>query len=334
MVLGHTVDALLATAGRADPAVVVYWKARGLTAPLFLVASGWAVTSAILRSGLRGADVARARLPRVLLLLVIGYGLRWPGWAGAALGAGDPATWSHLLAFDALHTIAVCLLLAGLLLALPLDARERGAAFALLVVVAIALGLRGPAPLPVAPGQLPGPVLAMALAQAAGGTSPFPLFPWIAFFFAGAIVALLVQAGARRAFATIAIVGAALVLATFWTGVGTMPAGHPALVAFRIGAVLLILAAMSALPASLGARLSPLGRASLGVYVIHVPVVYGWSVHEGLAQRIGPSLPLGEAVLAGVVVLCGSYALHRGAAAGLRATLVAAREALRRVSAA
>ena len=48
----------------------------------------------------------RGRLPRVLLLLAVGYALRWPGWGLDALLAGDPAVWSHLLAFDALHTAA------------------------------------------------------------------------------------------------------------------------------------------------------------------------------------------------------------------------------------
>ena len=315
MVAGHTLDALLALGARTDPLAIAYWKARGLTAPVFLMASGWAVTVAIRRSGARGLEIPRGRLPRVVLLLAIAYALRWPGWGADRLASGDAEVWAHLLAFDALHTIAVALLAAAGVLALPLADRARAGAFALLAVLAVALGMGGRAPLPVDPAALPPPLLAMAAAQAAGGTSPFPLFPWAAHFFVGGLVGLL---GGGRARA-LAALGAALVAATCWTGVGTMPPGHPVLFAFRTGAVLLLFAALSAVPARAAAALAPIGRASLGVYAIHLPVVYGWSTYDGLATRIGPRLGALQALAVAAAVLAGSFALHRAGTAALRA---------------
>jgi uncharacterized membrane protein len=332
MVAGHTLDALLALGIRDEPFAVAYWKARGLTAPVFLMASGWAVTVAIRRSGATGLAVPRGRLPRVLLLLAVAYALRWPGWGADRLASGDPAVWAHLLAFDALHTIALALLAAALVLALPLADRQRAWAFALLAVLAVALGMGGVAPLPVDPAALPLPLLPMAAAQAVGGTSPFPLFPWAGHFFVGGIVGLLAPRRARA----LAAAGAVLVAATFWTGVGTMPPGHPVLFAFRTGAVLLLFAALSAVPARAAAALAPLGRASLGVYAIHLPVVYGWSTSEGLASRIGPSLGALEALGVAAAVLAGSFALHHALRAALRASSrpVALALALRRARAA
>jgi acyltransferase len=321
MVFGHTLDALLAPAVRETPLAVAYWKARGLTAPLFLMVSGWAVTVAISRGRATGPAILRGRLPRVALLLGIGYALRWPGWGLERLAAGDPSVWSHLLAFDALHTIALALLATAAVLALPWTRREQGLALAALLVLAWSLGLRGPAPLPPAPASVPHAPALLALWQADGGTSPFPLFPWAAYFFAGAILALAAPGGAPRA-GPLAAVGAALVAATCWTGVGTMPPANPLLIAFRIGVILLVVAALTHVPAGAAGRVAPLGRASLAIYAIHVPLVYGWSTLDGLAQRVGPTRGAGAALGIAACVLVASVGIHRvvGAARWLVAT--------------
>jgi len=58
-------------------------------------------------------------------------------------------------------------------------------------------------------------------------------------------------------------------------------------------------------------RLSPLGRNSLWVYVLHIPVVYGWAGIQGLAERVGPTLSLSAALGVGLLLLFGSYAIVR-----------------------
>ncbi|WP_255821180.1 MULTISPECIES: acyltransferase [unclassified Anaeromyxobacter] len=310
MVFGHTLDALLAPAVRATAGVELYWKARGFTAPLFLMVSGWAVTVAISRGRARGLDIPRGRIGRVLLLLGIGYALRWPGWGVERLAAGELDVWAHFLSFDALHTIALALLAASLVLALPWSRREHAWAIGALGLLCIALGMLAPAPVVPGVAELPRSLPALALRQAAGGTSPFPLFPWAAYFFVGALVGLLAGTGGGRSAAGMALVGAVLVAGTIGTGVGEMPMGHPLLFTFRSGAVLLVLAALSTVPAAWAARLAPVGRASLGVYAIHVPVVYGWSTFTGLTNRIGPQLGLGSALLVATAVLLGSFAVN------------------------
>ncbi|MFT3915850.1 MAG: heparan-alpha-glucosaminide N-acetyltransferase domain-containing protein [Anaeromyxobacteraceae bacterium] len=308
MVVGHTLDALLSPAARLEPAVQAYWSARGFTLPLFLTVSGWAVAMALGRSRATGLAVPRARLPRVLLLLAIGYALRWPGWDAAGLRALSPAPWAHLLAFDALHLIALCLLAAALVFALPLRTRPRALLFLALAVLAASLGLTPPRPLVPPPEALPRGA-ALALAQAVGGSSPFPLVPWAAHFFVGAIVGLAALHDPRRTLRALAAGGAALVLATAWTGVGTMPVGHPLLLAYRTGVVSLALAALFAVPAGVARAVAPLGKASLAVYAVHVPIVYGWSTTPGLAWRVGPALGLPAALAVAAAVLASSYAL-------------------------
>jgi len=333
MVFGHTLDALLSGDVRTTPLVDLYWKARGFTAPLFLMVSGWAVTVAISRGRARGLDIARCRIGRVLLLLCIGYALRWPGWGLERLAAGDPEVWAHFLSFDALHTIALALLAASLVLALPWSRREQAWTFGALALLCVALGMLAPAPLAPSAAALPRSVPALALVQAMGGTSPFPTFPWAAYFFVGGLVGLLADAGSGRSTASMALIGAALVAGTIWTGVEEMPMGHPLLFTFRTGVVLLALAALSAVPAAAAARVAPVGRASLGVYAIHVPIVYGWSTYTGLTVRVGPHLGIGRALLVACAVLATSFALHLAFQQARRSATAGARWAWERVGA-
>ncbi|MGB8930789.1 MAG: heparan-alpha-glucosaminide N-acetyltransferase domain-containing protein [Anaeromyxobacteraceae bacterium] len=303
MVTGHTLDALLATTIRSHPAVVAYWKARGFTAPVFIAVAGWAVAAAIQRSGARGWEIPASRGKRAALLIAIGVLLLWPGWGIDGLLAGEPAVFAHLVSFGVLHTIGLSILATSFLFAAIPARRARLLALGAAALLSVALGLR-------APGN-PHTLGGIALEQAIGGTSPFPLFPWMAYFFAGSAVGLLVVGSGRREVAWLAGLGAAIVGATFWTGVGTMPFNDPILVVYRVGVFLLLIAGLSRVPASVASRLAPLGRASLGVYAIHVPIVYGWSSHPGLAARVGPRLGLAEALLVAVAVLLFSLVAER-----------------------
>ena len=300
MVAGHTLDALLAPALRSHPAVVAYWKARGFTAPVFIAVAGWAIAAAIHRSGASGWAIPAGRAKRVGLLLFIGVLLHWPGWGIDGLLAGDRGVFAHLLSFNVLHTIAVSIAVTALIFAALPARRVRLLALAAGGVLAVALGMRAPG----APESLVG----IALEQAIGGTSPFPLFPWMAYFFAGAAVGLMVLEAGRREAAWLAGLGAVAVGATCWTGVGTMPFNDPVLIVYRIGAFLLLIAALTQVPASAAARLAPLGRASLGVYAIHVPLVYGWSTRPGLATLVGQRLGPAQALLVAAAVLLVSLA--------------------------
>jgi hypothetical protein len=237
------------------------------------------------------------------LLLLLGFGLRWPGWNVPGLLAGDRETWRHLLAFDALHAIAVALLLAALAFAFLPRTRDRVLAFTLMAALAVTFGLRPPS----APATSLGGI---ALEQAFGGSSPFPVVPWLVYFVAGGLVGLLAGDGGRRAALAMGLAGAVLGALVF-LDVGDMPPAHPVLIGFRIGAVLLLLSLLAAVPDGVARALAPVGRASLAVYAIHVPIVYGWSTHAGLAARIGPALSFAAALGVAACVLAASFLLAR-----------------------
>jgi hypothetical protein len=54
-----------------------------------------------------------------------------------------------------------------------------------------------------------------------------------------------------------------------------------------------------------------MGRSSLWLYVLHLPVVYGWAGTPGLAGRVGPTLELGPALGVGLGLLAVSFAIAR-----------------------
>ena len=327
MVFGHTLDAVLSPAVRGSPGVAAYWQLRGLTAPLFLVVSGWAITAASLRSGAAGGAILGARAPRLLLLVALGLALRFPAWDTAGFLDGNRAAWRHFLAFDALHCVALGGLLASAVLAARANLGDRLTALAALSTLLLAAG-------PLLPEITATGIPEIAFEQILRGTSPFPALPWAAYVLAGAAVGLVAPlARGRVALAAgLGLSGAALVAAAHLAGLDDLAIWSPVLFALRLGQVLLLVAALGAVPAALAARAAPLGRASLFVYVAHVPVVYGWGVWQGLAQRVGPTLGLGAAAALATSLLAAALATRvlAGSAAGpLRALAARAVPALR-----
>ena len=304
MVLGHTLDALLAPAVRDNPWVQRYWELRGLTAPLFLLVAGFAVVAALGTSEASAGESFGRRARRALLLLFLGYFLHWPGWDTAhALGWGEELR-LRIFTFDALQSIGVSLLVGAAVLVLARGTWMRAVMLALLTV---SIPLASPWMWNAAASW---PV---ELQQAVGMPgSRFPLFPWAGYFFAGALAAhllRLLRPGWPQGLALVAL-GAGLLLLTRRLPADWSPTSAW-LVAFRVGEGLLVLGAVNLLPQMFSRPLAPLGRASLWLYVLHLPVVYGWAGTPGLASRVGQTQELLPALGIGVGLLAVCFAISR-----------------------
>ncbi|MCE9667601.1 acyltransferase [Myxococcus stipitatus] len=297
MVLGHTLDALLSPEARQQPWVQHYWAFRGITAPLFLLVSGWAVVAALGTRPTAARDVLGKRVRRSLLLLFLGYLLHWPGLAAVRAMGWTDTMLTRVLTFDALQCIGLALLSGSVLLALV---PARWGRPLVLLTLAVGIPLASAAAWRFGVG-LPGPVQQL-LGSAEG--SRFPFFPWAGFFFAGAFAAYvlnLIKPGWPQGLALLAVgfglVGLTRLVEADWAPTSAW------MVAYRVAQGLLVLGAVNLAPTRVSRILAPFGRMSLWIYVLHLPVVYGWADIAGLAHRVGPRLGLPAAVGVGVGLL-------------------------------
>jgi peptidoglycan/LPS O-acetylase OafA/YrhL len=88
-------------------------------------------------------------------------------------------------------------------------------------------------------------------------------------------------------------------------------ATSPWMVAYRVGQGLMVMGAIMLAPQRVSGLLAPLGNMSLWLYVLHLPVVYGWADIAGLAGRVGPTLGLPAALGVGVALLLACALLAR-----------------------
>lgn len=311
MVFGHTAEALLSAEARAQPWVQTYWTFRGLTAPVFLFVSGWAVVTSVSRSGLAGRALLARHFPRVMLLLGLGLLLRLPAWDLRGLLRFDGVVWAHWLGFDALQCIALSLFLGVAALAWVPSWKAR--AGVLLALVALVPVCSAAVEHFVTAASLPMP-LSSALRHDA--SSPFPLFPWGAYFFCGALVGTCLGAlerrglNARWGIPALLVIGAVTVVVALSLGI-SVERTSPTLFFYRLGQVCMIAGGALLLPTRMAGALSPVGRSALTVYVAHLPLVYGWAIFPGLRGWIGRVLDVPEVALLALLMLVFGLALAK-----------------------
>lgn len=135
--------------------------------------------------------------------------------------------------------------------------------------------------------------------------SKFPLFPWTAYFFAGAaFTALFYGVEDKRKFSIIVAISgfsvAALLFATRqitegFMGVADWWQGSPQHTLFRLGGTVMVFSLLYLLEKyykdrKIGDVLRICGQESLFVYIFHLMVVYGSVVNLGLKQFVGNNL--------------------------------------------
>lgn len=335
MIETHIVSATILPAIRLTNSFRWVNFVNGLVAPSFLFAAGlaFAVTQQ------RRFDVPLAfglplfkQLGRLLFLIAVGYLLQLPRFNFAKLVQETTrAEWLDFFQTDVLQCIGVSLLL---LFALRVTVRNERRMYGLLLGVAVGVVLVSPAVWGLdALSLAPAPI-----AQYLNGRngSQFPLFPWAAFLFFGAICGYwLMQARARAGeesqqgtegrfmgrvtAAGLVLSGAALLVESLAASRHRAP-GYwrysPSFFWLRLGLVMMLCAAMFFYERrrGVGAR-SPvtlIGRRSLLVYATHLLLIYGKWGTFGFRRWAEASYGYGEALLASVILLLLMYLLALG----------------------
>jgi peptidoglycan/LPS O-acetylase OafA/YrhL len=148
----------------------------------------------------------------------------------------------------------------------------------------------------------------------------FPLVPWSAFFFLGGALALLVPRVRERRHRAMALLlaGGVLLVVLDQCGLENWSAASPWLSFYRMGQAAVALGLLSTVPLWRVPGLVSLGRSSLGVYVAHLVLLYGWAGDEGLISAWARQLSMLEALGVAMVVLAAAIAMAQGIPSALR----------------
>jgi uncharacterized membrane protein len=300
MVETHVVNAFLSPGLRPTLAYKALDFFNGLIAPAFLFIAGFSFAIVAER---KWDDFLRLGRPfwkqfgRCLQILLIGYLLHMPRFSlqrlWHALRWGDKRV---PLGVDVLHAIAVSLLL--LLILVPLW-RRKERYFAFLAAAAAAVAL-------LTPWLLSLPVEKYVIWALAGYLkrlpySQFPLFPWMAFAWFGAVVSRFWQISRQggeeaRFFKRLFTAGAALVAVFFIIvlqpfariTLGSFSPGKPLFFFLKLGIVVILLSLLWYWEQRKGNRpalVTSVGQESLLAYAFHIVVIFG-----GFYGRFGHSL--------------------------------------------
>jgi uncharacterized membrane protein len=308
MVLWHVVDAWHVTEQRDTVgfAAVVFFAGWAAPAFLFLAGCSLAATAARLTAQRLGrARIARQLVRRGIEVLALAHLFRLQSFL-----LNPNASWNSLLKPDILNVLGVSMVVAAGCWYLASTPRRR-VLFLLLPAVAVAAVATPWAPAWHWPDLLPWRI--EGYFRIDRGNAVFSLLPGLAYVLAGTYVFLpLVEGTVTVArFHRRAVIWGSIMLAVT-VGSAWMPFGDPgtwwregAMVALRVGAFLVALAAGWRLSIVGSYRLAPLetlGRTSLFVYWVHVEVAYGW-----ISYPLHKALTLGPALAAWTIVMAALY---------------------------
>jgi uncharacterized membrane protein len=308
MIEAHTLDAWTRPADRHGHTFRNLTVLGGFAAPLFLWLAGIALVLSAERTARQtGSRRAAASLVcrRGLELFILAFLFRLQAFIASPGNA--PVM---LFRVDILNIMGPAIVAAGILWGLTRGAGTMMACGVAAAAVAMATPL-----VRVAGWVTALPIWLQWYIRPSGDYTLFSLFPWAGFLFAGSAVGVLVASARdsrteRRLHASLAAVGAALIVGGFWMAArptiyreSSFWTSSPTFFSIRLGVMMLwlpavyaadswlgarypVVAAGGATPSSLLAPLERLGRSSLFVYWIHVELVYGyatWPLHRHLS---------------------------------------------------
>jgi multisubunit Na+/H+ antiporter MnhF subunit len=301
MVQGHALDVLLDPVYRQGFLWDKWLYLRGLTAPTFFMLSGFSFMIASSRHWESHIELSRPffkRIRRFFFFIFLGYAMHVPFRTVHEVKWIDAAGWQSWFQVDVLQCIGLSLV-AMQLLVLATKSQKRfawtiggiGASIVLLTPVMwnAAIGFW-----PWLDGYFTGFT-----------GSFFPLFPWTAYVFFGAVLGFgYLQLSARpQGFPVIWLVGLGSLLVFLGSGLQSLPfqlyrqvdywRDSPNLLFIKMGLVCLVLSSFIYLTRRIRLPEKPiqaLAQESLTIYFVHICILYGSLWNAGLRQKIGATL--------------------------------------------
>ncbi len=317
MIQGHTFDALLDFNLRSHTLFFAHDFFHGFIAPMFLFASGVAFGISTMKKWdehNRPTRHVAKRFGKFIGLLIIGYALHLPYFSlRKILAEATPADIAVLLQVDALHCIAITMLILQCAVILLKDERRFTLVTAAAAVIIIFLS-------PIVWSIDFTKIVPLWLVSYinAGNNSWFPLFPWSAYILCGVIFASIFLNAKEHRHAmdlmqkavSVGIVMLITAVILLNIPLNIYPPHdvwkvNPLIIFARLGFVLLVTSGVFFAEYSLKITSKIpqiMGRESLFIYIIHLIILYGSVVNNGLQQVILPTLSVVESSLAFIIV--------------------------------
>lgn len=313
MVQGHTIDALLENSLRTENNVSyqVWLFFRGFSAPVFMFTAG-AVFNYLLKKS-DNSIIFNQRvikgIKRSLLLILIGYLLRYPTYTLVYFNDVTDLQWKVFFGVDALHNIGISLLI--LILLNLISFRYKINRYLLLSFSAIFFIALSPI---ISESNFKlHPILSNYLNSNNG--SFFPLFPWSAYLLLGGIFGNIIVnhnfPEDNFKFSKILFLISVPLIILFspvnFGGILNFPDYNLVITFFfRFGSVLFLIsvfAFVSKKVKSVPEIIKIAGRHSLNIYIFHLVIIFGSAWNIGVVKILGKSLNGYYSVLSAIFLL-------------------------------
>jgi uncharacterized membrane protein len=319
MVQGHTVDALLSDSYRNDENLIyaIWYFMRGMTAPIFMFTAGTVFTylfRLVIEPFSKNVRVVKG-IKRGLLLIFIGYLLRYPTWSLVDFSNVSEYSWNVFFAVDVLHLIGFSLFI--LLFLLYLSEKIKLDDYILISLSALLIFSVSPLFFNIDWESFLPRFIAGYFYEGSG--SLFPLFPWAGYVVAGSVLGSYLARNPMefksiKFSISLAIIGAAFIIASFAMEYISELLGEAAednaastsIIFFRLGFVLILNAIVSFI--SIKANSIPkfiilIGRNTLLIYVVHLVIIYGSAWNPGLYTYFAKSFTGWETFIITIIML-------------------------------
>jgi uncharacterized membrane protein len=307
MVQGHTTDVLLSNSYRSTefPVYAVWLFMRGMTAPIFMFSAGAVFTYLFLlvKEPFKTNPRVKKGYKRVLLLLTLGYLLRYPTATVVDFSQVTSEQWNIFMAVDVLQCIGMGIFF--LIICSWIAEKFNLNDYFVFIAGTLVFFILHPVFANIAWKEfLPVPIAGYFYK---GTGSIFPLFPWVGYVVAGGILGSYLAKN-PMVFKTVRftlrlfIAGAVLLVTAllinyllqifYGTGFDSWTSS-PFLSIMRLGFVLMLNAVVAFI--SLKVETIPrflilVGRNTLLIYIVHLMILYGSAWNPGLILLFGGSL--------------------------------------------
>jgi len=319
MVQGHTVDVLLAPDHRTmdSPFFAAWLFMRGMTAPIFMFTAGTVFTYLfrLADEPFRTNTRVKKGIKRFLLLVGLGYLLRYPSASLFDFSAVTDQSWQTFIQVDVLHLIGFGVLF--LVLSAYVAEKTKRSDYTVFGLISLFFFILYPfvtninwatiLPLPIA-GYFYG-----------GTGSLFPLFPWAGYVVCGGILGSYLAKNplifkTQRFSKTLAIWGMLFIILFFVINLiekefyndPNLYDSYYGIICLRIGFVLMLNGLISFLSIKIDTIpriIILIGRNTLVIYVVHLMILYGSAWNPGLIAAFGQSLDVFNTVGTALIMI-------------------------------